>query len=94
MELQEILKSPGLVIVDLRKPDEFAVDHIKESINIPMEEVPSRIDELKNMSRPIVLCCATGKDCRSAHIYLSQHGLQNTYAGGSWLELNVLKTKS
>jgi rhodanese-related sulfurtransferase len=93
MELNEILKSPTVVIVDLRNEKEFAEAHIQDSINIPYQLIPDKIEEIKQMARPLILCCASGKDCRQAHIYLSQHGLSNTYAGGSWLELNILKEK-
>jgi phage shock protein E len=93
MELKQILESPVHTIVDVRIPEEFKKGHIPDSINIPLKEIPEKLEELKKMSKPLVLCCGTGKDCGHAHIYLSQHGVKNTYAGGSWLELNALKPK-
>ncbi len=91
MELKEILKSEKHTIVDVRKKEEYQLGHIKESINIPFEELPNRISELQNLPKPIVLCCENGRTSRKAHIYLSQNGLTNTYNGGSWLELNYFK---
>lgn len=93
MEIHEILKSPTVVIIDLRDEKEFAKEHIENAINIPYHQIPDKIEEIKKMSRPLILCCGNQKDCRTAHVYLAQHGLQNTYAGGSYLELNILKEK-
>jgi phage shock protein E len=93
MELKEILKSPEHTIVDVRIPSEFSKGHIANSINIPLKEIAEKLEDLKKMSKPLVICCGSGLDCRHAHIYLSQHGVKNTYAGGSWLELNALKPK-
>lgn len=93
MELHEILNSPTVVIIDLRDEKEFSKAHIENAINIPYYQIPDKIEEIKKMPRPIVLCCGNQKESRAAHVYLAQHGLQNTYAGGSYLELNVLKEK-
>ncbi|MBK9478361.1 MAG: rhodanese-like domain-containing protein [Bacteroidetes bacterium] len=93
MELKEILKSPGHTIVDVRPTSEFQKGHIPDSLNIPLKDIPAKLEELKKMSKPLVLCCGSGNDCRHAHIFLSQQGVGNTFAGGSWLELNALKPK-
>lgn len=93
MEIKDILNSPTVVIIDLREEAEFAKHHIENAINIPYRLVPEKIDEIKKMPRPLILCCGNQKESRAAHIYLAQHGLQNTFVGGSWLELNILKEK-
>ncbi len=93
MELNEILKSPQHTIVDVRNPEEYEKGHITDSINIPLKEIPDRMQELNELSKPLVLCCGSGTDCRHAHVFLSQHGVKNTYAGGTFLELNALKQK-
>ncbi|MBK8499254.1 MAG: rhodanese-like domain-containing protein [Flavobacteriales bacterium] len=34
-------------IVDVRTPEEFAGGHVPGSINIPLNEVPERVEELR-----------------------------------------------
>ena len=45
--------------LDVRSAAEFAVDHIPGSINIPMEQVESRIADVPQ--GPLVLVCEAGK---------------------------------
>jgi rhodanese-related sulfurtransferase len=56
MTIQELLKN-GAQVVDVRSADEFMGGNVSGSINIPLNEVPERIAEFKNIERPIVLCC-------------------------------------
>lgn len=73
-------------IVDVRTEGEFMSGHVNGSINIPVQQIPSRMDELKNMKN-IVLCCASGGRSAQAMMYLKQHGIECENAG-SWLNLN------
>ncbi|MEO8149495.1 MAG: rhodanese-like domain-containing protein [Bacteroidia bacterium] len=93
MQLNEILKSKNNTIIDVRTKAEFESGHVDGAINIPVSELTTKIDKIKNMPHPVVLCCASGSRSRQAHVYLSQHGVANTYNGGSWLEVNELKSQ-
>lgn len=75
------------VIVDVRTPGEFMGGHVADSINIPLSELPTRIEELRSLESDIILCCASGNRSGQAAAFLSQHGIacQN---GGSWLDVN------
>jgi len=46
--------------IDVRSPTEFAAGHIPAAINIPMDEIESRLDDLRSGDR-IVLVCQAGK---------------------------------
>ncbi len=91
MHLNDILKTSSHTIIDVRSKEEFESGHVKGAINIPVNLIPEKIHEIENLSYPIILCCASGTRSRQAHIYLSQHGVANTFNGGSWLEINKLK---
>jgi len=49
--------------VDVRSGSEFASGHIPGAINIPMEEIEARLDDL-DLNLPIVLICQSGKRAR------------------------------
>ena len=57
--IEELIKQ-GSTIVDVRTPGEFMGGHVVGSINIPLQEIEQRIDELTALKQPLVLCCASG----------------------------------
>jgi len=71
-------------IVDVRSPGEFAMGAIEGSINIPLDQVPHKIEEFKNMKKPIVLCCVSGNRSGQACHFLEANGLEDLYNGGPW----------
>lgn len=91
MNFEEILKSENTTIVDVRTHEEFRGGNVNGSINIPVNEIPNRLEEFKQMKKPIVLCCASGGRSGQAHMYLAQQGIQETYNAGSWLDVNHYK---
>jgi phage shock protein E len=88
-DLATILNSPQTVVVDVRTPGEFMGGHVAGSINIPINELPGRMAELKKMSS-IVLCCASGGRSGQAAMFLKQNGI-DCYDGGSWTNVNYIK---
>ena len=57
--LRTMLDVYGIQIVDVRSAAEFASGHIPGAVNIPMEQVESRMEDLP--SGPLVLTCESGK---------------------------------
>ena len=51
------------LLVDVRSGSEFASGHIPGAINIPMEEIEARLDDL-DVNLPIILICQSGKRAR------------------------------
>ncbi|MEO9069716.1 MAG: rhodanese-like domain-containing protein [Ginsengibacter sp.] len=47
-------------IIDVRRPDEFEKGHAKGSINIPLQEMEKRLDEIKKIDVPIMVVCGGG----------------------------------
>lgn len=78
-------------IIDVRTPAEFMMGNVKGSINIPLDEVASRVEEFKNIEGNIVLCCASGGRSGQATMFLQQNGLSNVYNGGGWQTVDALK---
>jgi len=74
-------------IVDVRTPEEFMGGHVAGSINIPLNEIQMRLEEIKELSQPIILCCASGNRSGQATGFLKSCGL-DCENGGSWLDVN------
>ncbi len=77
-------------IVDVRTPEEYAPGHVKGSINIPLQELNTRLDEIKEIKGDIILCCASGVRSAKAYRLLQQNGFSNMSNGGSWMDIDAL----
>ncbi len=75
-------------IVDVRTPGEYMGGHVSGSINIPLQEIQTRLDEIKQLPQPIVLCCASGNRSGQATAFLQNCGV-DCENGGSWIEVNA-----
>jgi phage shock protein E len=93
MDMEKIIKENQGTIVDVRTYAEFMGGNVAGSVNIPLNEIPARIEELKELQTPLILCCASGMRSGQAYSYLSQSGIE-CYNGGSWLNVNYYKSKS
>jgi rhodanese-related sulfurtransferase len=91
--MKEIVADKDTKIIDVRTKEEFSGGHVVESINIPLNEIPSKIEELKSYQGQIVLCCASGNRSGQAVHFLEQNGFNNVHNGGGWLEVNYLKNQ-
>jgi rhodanese-related sulfurtransferase len=74
-------------IIDVRTPSEFMGGHGASSINIPLQEIQQRINEINAMPQPILLCCASGNRSGQATVYLKSLGI-DCENGGSWMDVN------
>lgn len=74
------------IIIDARRPDEFKEGHAKGSINIPLQEMEKRLDEIKNIPEPIVLVCGGGTRHVKAFELLKANGIKSE-KGGGWKEV-------
>ena len=87
MTLEEIIKNNEGTIVDVRTIGEFMGGNVAGSKNIPLNEIPSRMDEIKALKMPLVLCCASGNRSGQATAFLKAQGVE-CYNGGSWRVVN------
>ena len=80
------LQQQGAVIIDVRTAGEFNGGHIKGAINIPVDSIRSKINDIKKKGKPVITCCASGMRSGSATSMLKQAGVE-AYNGGSWISL-------
>ena len=93
MNIEKIILENQGTKVDVRSPEEFLGGHVVGSINIPLQEIPQRITELQVLSKPLVLCCASGNRSGQANRFLGEVGIE-CYNGGSWMDVNFIKSKT
>jgi phage shock protein E len=91
MNIEQIIKEKQGTIVDVRTISEFMGGNVKGSINIPLQEIQQRMDEIKYLNQPLVLCCASGNRSGQATHFLSQQGIE-CCNGGSWLDVNYYQS--
>lgn len=87
MNIDKIIKEKQGTIVDVRTAEEFNGGNVTGSINIPLHTVLKRLNELKSLKAPLVLCCASGNRSGQAFGYLTQHGI-DCVNGGSWMDVS------
>lgn len=86
------------VILDVRTPQEYQTEgHIDGSINIPHEEVSTRINELKKYERIYIHCRMGGRAQKAAQALL-QAGFENLVCISenginAWIEAGYPVTK-
>ena len=90
MNLQELINSKDVNIVDVRTSLEFEGGNVIGSVNIPLDQVVERIEDLRSM-QPLVLCCASGGRSGQACDYLEAQGFTEVYNGGGWIAVNAQK---
>lgn len=89
MNIKKLIKEQNAKVIDVRSQGEFISGNVQGSINIPLQEIPQRIEDIKALNSPVILCCASGNRSGQAHHYLSQQGIE-CYNGGSWYEVNAI----
>lgn len=77
------LRSNGAVIVDVRTPGEFKAGHIKGAVNIPLDQIRSKVADLKKKNKAVITCCRSGTRSGMAKSILKSSGVE-CYNGGAW----------
>ena len=89
-ELQQQV-SRSAQLVDVRSASEFASGHIPGAVNIPMDQIEARLDDLRP-GVPIVLICQTGKRARMTAGMLDPCRLQISVLDGgtsAWIQAGL-----
>jgi phage shock protein E len=69
------------ILVDVRTPEEFEQGSIENAINIPVDELPVRIGELKSDQQIVVFCRSGNRSSRAKEI-LEDNGFKKVNNGG------------
>lgn len=80
LSAEELMSRPpaGMVLLDVRTPEEFAKGHVPDARNIPLRELAGRLDELTaTVETPIVVYCERGARAAKAGETLLAAGYGN-----------------
>ncbi len=77
----------GAKILDVRSPEEYEDGNFPNSINIPVNELQSRLGELGDHSTPLVLYCASGSRSAYAARVLQMAGFKKVVNAGGLYDM-------
>lgn len=77
------LKQRGATLVDVRSSGEYASGHAPGTLNIPLQELGSRLAEIPKSS-PVVVGCASGSRSGMAKLLLKKNGYPDVHNIGTW----------
>ncbi len=75
--VEEFRKTPNAILIDVRRPEEYADGRIPGSVNGPLQ-APDKLAELiGHKDRPVFVYCLSGARSRRAANYLTKLGFTN-----------------
>jgi len=74
-----LLRKPGVRVVDVRSPEEYASGHLPEAINIPITELLERSREWSPKERIVTVCAKGGGRSAQAAQVLRDLGFGRTW---------------
>ncbi len=57
-EFERLLADGRITVIDVRTPEEYEAGHIPGAWSVPLDDLDSRVAELKAIKRPIVTYCS------------------------------------
>ena len=88
--IKEILKKEEVTVVDVRNTWEYDEGHVKNAVNIPLNEIPARINEFRKLHGPVILYCRSGNRSVAAVHVLKMAGITNVYNGGGIFDMQKI----
>lgn len=81
--MQMMQEQTDYLIVDVRRPDEFAESHIAGAINVPNEDIGDEMPEaLPDKDQLLLIYCRSGNRSKEASQKLANMGYTNVYEFG------------
>jgi len=93
---QRLDSEKNLLVLDVRTAEDFVGEqgHIEEAMNIPVEDLQQRMDEIGNyIEQPVAIVCRTDKKSAKAALLLTEEGFADVHIvrGGmtKWIEAGL-----
>lgn len=81
------LRKEGAILLDVRTPREFGSGHIKGAMNIPVQVLTQKVDQIKKKDKMVIAYCKSGQRSALATRILKKSGII-AYNGGGYHSLN------
>jgi rhodanese-related sulfurtransferase len=79
--LAELGNGAGIQLLDVREPVEFRQGHIEGARNVPIRDLPRKLETLGlDSSRPVVAICLSGHRSIPAYRLLKRSGYSQVYS--------------
>ncbi len=76
-------------VLDVRTPKEYGRGHLSGAVLIPLDELRSRLEEVRKLPEPIYIYCLTGIRSYLAYRILEMNGFKDLYnLAGGWKTFN------
>lgn len=86
MTVQDLLQTGNYTLIDVREPMELMMDgSIDGAVNIPLGQLPQKLDEIKEMKGTKIIFCRSGGRAGNAVQFLAQNGIEDSYNGGGYM---------
>lgn len=91
---QRLMLDNNALVIDVREPHEYATGRIPDAELIPLRQIASEVDSLKQHGdRAIIISCRSGNRSQMACRFLRESGVENVYnlSGGviGWLRADL-----
>ncbi len=91
---EEYKKNPNICVLDVRNPDEYTHWHIDGALNIPVNDLRKRLNEVPK-DKPIYVHCRVGYRAHLATRILLQNGFENVKnVTGGYLSMLILDPRT
>ncbi len=87
-EIYELVQHKGAILLDVRTPDEYKKGFVRNSINIPVDDLEQRYTELPK-DKPIIIYCASGGRSTIACRFLKDKGYEMLHNAKVWEEVSA-----
>ncbi len=94
MNISEKIKQKQGTLIDVREAMELMLDgKIEEAIHIPMAEIPSKLNEIQDFTKPLFIFCRAGSRAENVKNFLQQNQIDEVYNAGGFAEVkNILQS--
>lgn len=86
--ITDVVNSTDVVLVDVRVPEQYREGTADKAINIPLKELPNRLNELKG--KKVVVFCNKGIQADQAMQILEKNRIE-AYDGTTWKNVQAIQ---